>query len=837
MLTTYVPVNGSAGAEFTILASCLVNWGVVGASLNVYELNGTVSCGNDPVVPNAGVFTWALTSIAQVSGSPALPVTTVDMTGAHFLSLHPSANRSACMYTPDSHPTCRGDSYYADSWANTAPDEWQEGTWGSSWVSGTADINTMAGSAPECLIGGPSRTAPGPLSSIVGGGWDALGRVGGVVLSSQRHTPLWTGLRAFDAPGRCSVFTVALATLYASHLCGPALPYTAQVGVFGNLTGGAGGVGPNDLHFWRRHQFPRAGLEYRTALPYKLQLDVSAYVGQSPAVITFEQVQDYLQNMSAITDGYPQVPYLVGWQGLGHDTLYPGWDVVNAKLGGATALAALAAAVPTLTSSNFSTLSAHLNGDESYSRYSGEPNPEFDLTAIRLNVDHATPWCSNCSVTHEQFPDCGLRCSLSKAKDAAVGGRYERYGRFLTTFPLGVLPQGLRSVHEDAWRDVGASWEANGVFLPHESEQFCGQEADAAFWRDRAGASLGCEGTNGQAAEFMGVIQYFYHGDGLDPAYFGRIVAGSALGFDTDIACVRGGCLCRWGDIADRFWLTTKLYQLALTQELLGLREEDGSLHFTGGGRVHRTHLPPSPASHHSSSTPAAAAAHTPSLPGSISTWPFGGDSIPVKKTLEGGVESALLPLITPDGTIAPFTLHAYASSGSAPPPPNDPSCPLYNSSQFWGADNTALGDWNGQYLAQFEIDPALPLEQAIGLCNSSCWGNSSCGGWDLIKVTPESGKTKPLCTLVVTPVGCDKDPNQVAGTKVVLPPPGPSPPPGSLLNLTFTLPLSWVGKSVSAVTSSPTGPIVGQPGVSIKDRELLLVGVYPGWAARLEAQ
>ena len=106
-----------------------------------------------------------------------------------------------------------------------------------------------------------------------------------------------------------------------------------------------------------------------------------------------------------------------------------------------------------------------------------------------------------------------------------------------------------------------------------------------------------------------------------------------------------------------------------------------------------------------------------------------------------------------------------------------------------------------------------------------------------MIKVTPDSGKTKPLCTLVVTPVGCDKDPNQVAGTKVVLPPPGPSPPPGSLLNLTFTLPLSWVGKSVSAVTSSPTGPLVGQPGVSIKDRELLLVGVYPGWAARLEAQ
>ena len=42
-----------------------------------------------------------------------------------------------------------------------------------------------------------------------------------------------------------------------------------------------------------------------------------------------------------------------------------------------------------------------------------------------------------------------------------------------------VIPPGLKTIHSDAWRDVGASWETyTGVgtgFIPWESEQFCGQ--------------------------------------------------------------------------------------------------------------------------------------------------------------------------------------------------------------------------------------------------------------------------------------------------------------------------------------------------------------------------
>jgi hypothetical protein len=100
-----------------------------------------------------------------------------------------------------------------------------------------------------------------------------------------------------------------------------------------------------------------------------------------------------------------------------------------------------------------------------------------------------------------QTPDPGCRCSISKAKDAARYGRYARYGKMLA-----VVPPGLRTIHSDAWRDVGASWEPEPTgFVDHANEQFCGCRGDSEFWRGvGAGVSMGVEGNDGQAAEFMG---------------------------------------------------------------------------------------------------------------------------------------------------------------------------------------------------------------------------------------------------------------------------------------------------------------------------------------------
>jgi hypothetical protein len=435
------------------------------------------------------------------------------------------------MYTPTMNgrvPPCRGDSYFADAWSIDALDAWFSGTWTQSWNVGAVDANAPAGANAACLDGARSRAAPGPALSVFAGGWTASARTGAAVLSSEQHAPFWTGLRAYDAPGRCSVFTIAPAVLHAAYVCGTGLPITLRVGVFPDVTGD-GAVGGDDLALWRRAQYARVDVLYRTSLPYKIQIDLSSY---NPALsrLKFTDVLDYAANISRVTDAYAQTPILVGWQGLGHDTLYPSWDTVNIRpdVGGAAALSALAEGLAAASRNALSSLSFHVNADEAYARFDSAPNAGFDVRAVRLNVDHATPWCMEGNVTG-QTPDPGARCSLSKAKDAAFYGRYERYARFFAAVPSSAL----RTIHSDAWRDVGASWEpeaGGGLgYLDNANEQFCGQRADALFWAAR-GVSLGVEGNDAQAADFLGVVAYEYHGGAAwDVATWGRVVSGTAL--------------------------------------------------------------------------------------------------------------------------------------------------------------------------------------------------------------------------------------------------------------------------------------------------------------------
>lgn len=205
------------------------------------------------------------------------------------------------------------------------------------------------------------------------GGWSHSGRTGAAVLPvTQKHAPLWTGPRAYDLPSRCSTFTVAPSTIYASFPCGSGLPYELRVGVFPDLTDDGGKVSSDDIFLWRRMQYARADLLYRTTLPCaslahpaalplgcasaprapftsadKLFQDGTAYTSSADwNRISFAEAALYVANLSVITDAYPQTTILVGWQGLGHDTLYPAWDVVNERLGGSAGLQALVAAVP-----------------------------------------------------------------------------------------------------------------------------------------------------------------------------------------------------------------------------------------------------------------------------------------------------------------------------------------------------------------------------------------------------------------------------------------------------------------------------------------------------------
>ena len=53
--------------------------------------------------------------------------------------------------------------------------------------------------------------------------------------------------------------------------------------------------------------------------------------GCSPSTIFFNQTLAWLKNYSVLVDGLPITPILVGWQGNGHDSLYPGTTVWTAS--------------------------------------------------------------------------------------------------------------------------------------------------------------------------------------------------------------------------------------------------------------------------------------------------------------------------------------------------------------------------------------------------------------------------------------------------------------------------------------------------------------------------
>ena len=77
---------------------------------------------------------------------------------------------------------------------------------------------------------------------------------------------------------------------------------------------------------------------------------------------TFAQALDLVRRIHHLTDGAPQVAYLVGWQHTGHDTGYPDVFTVNARLGGLDGLKAAMAGASKLNA----VLSFHDNYDDAY---------------------------------------------------------------------------------------------------------------------------------------------------------------------------------------------------------------------------------------------------------------------------------------------------------------------------------------------------------------------------------------------------------------------------------------------------------------------------------------
>jgi hypothetical protein len=110
-------------------------------------------------------------------------------------------------------------------------------------------------------------------------------------------------------------------------------PLHVEVVFLGDLNGD-GVADVSDYRLWVNRRLPDGDPLYATHIWYKIFLDHR----DSGVKTTFRQAGEIVQAIHNVTDGLPQMVYLVGWQEGGHDAQYPAMDSVNQRVGGAPAL-------------------------------------------------------------------------------------------------------------------------------------------------------------------------------------------------------------------------------------------------------------------------------------------------------------------------------------------------------------------------------------------------------------------------------------------------------------------------------------------------------------------
>jgi hypothetical protein len=135
-------------------------------------------------------------------------------------------------------------------------------------------------------------------------------------------------------------------------------PLRVQV-VFQPDLNGDGAADASDYRLWVNRRIPDGDPLCRTSIWYKIFLDHR----DSGVKTTFSQAREIVEAIHNVTDGLPQMVYLVGWQEGGHDAQYPAMDSVNQRVGGITALRDLYE----VSKKNYKALiSYHTNIDDAY---------------------------------------------------------------------------------------------------------------------------------------------------------------------------------------------------------------------------------------------------------------------------------------------------------------------------------------------------------------------------------------------------------------------------------------------------------------------------------------
>ena len=305
-------------------------------------------------------------------------------------------------------------------------------------------------------------------------------------------------------------------------------PLEVTVGFLSD-TNGDGRADVSDYRLWINRSRPSGDHLYFDTVTYKIFMDL-AQVGAGVCT-DLEKSEEIIRTVYNISDGLPQIVYLVGHQAGGHDARYPTLGGgVNPNLGTDAQLRHL---FRTCKEKYNTTLSYHTNLDDAYRRSS-----DWD---DRYVVASGSPG-----------PDgVGIYGSVCHTTDAETGDIFRRLEGLLDSFPL------EKTLHVDNLRLTNtvnrAGWEKVGIL----EELVCGL-MPVMDWLKERGITTTTEGYNGMPIDPACIVSGFWHHDAPDGMrqLLHRRISGGGRGSHFGDYTVRDYGICNnfHIDIAGRRW-------------------------------------------------------------------------------------------------------------------------------------------------------------------------------------------------------------------------------------------------------------------------------------------
>ncbi|MEE3233306.1 MAG: endo-alpha-N-acetylgalactosaminidase family protein [Candidatus Latescibacterota bacterium] len=254
---------------------------------------------------------------------------------------------------------------------------------------------------------------------------------------------------------------------------------------FLNDLNGDGCVDLCDYRLWVNRSRPAGDHLYADAIIYKIFTHHKS-VGLAT---NLEECNQIIRAIHNITDGLPQIVYLIGQQEGGHDGTYPTLaGGINLSVGRETQLKVL----HTLCREELNTvLSYHANLDDAY--------------------QHSRDWDERFVVpdTSAEVGSLQVQGSICHTRDVEIKAIFNRLQDFLDTFPTNstLHLDNLRltnTVNRKGWEDIGVL-----------EELMCGLQP-IVRWLKKRGITLTTEGYNGLPIDPSLLVSGFWHHDPPD---------------------------------------------------------------------------------------------------------------------------------------------------------------------------------------------------------------------------------------------------------------------------------------------------------------------------------